>query len=67
MATEEQVVLVEVRNVYGNETIYPACDNAMLFCKIAGHKTLPKYLLEYIRALGFEVRLAPQITKVLGV
>jgi hypothetical protein len=67
MATEANVVLVEVRNVYGNETIYPACDNAKQFCAIAGTKTLPQHLLKNIKALGFDVRLAPQITKVLGV
>ena len=55
-------ILVEVRNVYGNETIYPACDKAQAFCAIAGTRTLPRHLIKHIQALGFEVRLAPQIT-----
>ena len=55
-------ILVEVRTVYGNETIYPACDKAQAFCKIAGTRTLPRHLLPHIIELGFEVRLAPTIT-----
>ena len=60
MATNH--ILVEVRTVYGNETIYPACDKAQAFCAIAGTRTLPRHLLKHITDLGFEVRLAPQIT-----
>lgn len=55
-------ILVEVRSVYGNEMIYPACDKAKEFCLIAGTKTLPRHLLKHITALGFEVRVAPAIT-----
>lgn len=57
-----QHILVEVRSVYGNEMIYPACENAQAFCLIAGTKTLPRHLLKHITALGFEVRVAPAIT-----
>jgi len=59
---EHPHILVEIRNVYGNETIYPACDKAQAFCQIAGTRTLPRHLIKHINALGFEVRLAPQIT-----
>jgi hypothetical protein len=55
-------ILVEVRTVYGNEMIYPACDKAAAFCSIAGTRTLPRHLLKHITALGFEVRVAPAIT-----
>lgn len=55
-------IMVEVRTVYGNEMIYPACDKATAFCAIAGTRTLPRHLIKHIQALGFEVRLAPQIT-----
>lgn len=52
---ERQVVKVEVRNVYGNEIIYPANRQAELFTKIAGKKTLNGIDLVNIKALGFAV------------
>jgi len=63
MATNESLhIVVEVRTVYGNEMIYPACEKAQSFCAIAGTRTLPRHLLKHITALGFEVRVAPAIT-----
>jgi hypothetical protein len=29
-------ILVEVRDVYGNRTVYPLCDTAKLFASLAG-------------------------------
>ena len=48
-------IQVEVRSVYGNELIYPVCQNAKLFASIAGKKTLSKDHLHDIKALGFTV------------
>ena len=48
-------VLVEVRNVFGNETIYPANAAAERFAAIAGKKTLSKTDLANITSLGFVV------------
>lgn len=49
------VVKVEVRNVYGNATIYPANAAAERFAAIAGKKTLSNADLMNIQALGFKV------------
>lgn len=51
----ENVVEVEVRNVYGNEMIYPANAAAERFAAIAGKKTLSRADLMNIKALGFAV------------
>lgn len=51
----ENVVEVEVRNVYGNEMIYPANAAAYRFAAIAGKKTLSRTDLMNIKALGFAV------------
>jgi len=59
-------ITVEARTVYGNEVIYPVCEQAQLFCAIAGTVTLTRQVIMAIRKLGFEVRLAPQIVKVLA-
>lgn len=52
------LVLVEVRNVYGNTTIYPANPAAERFAEIAGKKTLNNTDLMNIQALGFVVEEA---------
>jgi hypothetical protein len=49
------VCLVEVRNVFGNTTIYPANPAAERFAAIAGKKTLSNTDLMNIQALGFVV------------
>jgi hypothetical protein len=53
--TGEMVCEVEVRNVYGNEMIYPANYAAERFAAIAGKKTLSRTDLMNIKALGFAV------------
>lgn len=52
---ERMNVVVEVRNVYGNEMIYPANFEAERFAAIAGKKTLSRTDLMNIKALGFVV------------
>jgi len=49
-------VNVEIRNVFGNDLIYPANEAAELFTKISGKKTLDANDLDNIRALGFLVK-----------
>lgn len=53
--TPANAVQVEVRNVYGNELIYPANFEAERFAAIAGTKTLSSTDLMNIKALGFVV------------
>lgn len=48
-------ITVEIKNVYGNNTIYPVCAKAKLFADIAGTKTLTFTAIHKIKALGFEV------------
>lgn len=48
-------IQVTIKNVYGNETIYPVCDTAKLLAKLANHKTLTHYDLTLIKQLGYEI------------
>jgi hypothetical protein len=48
-------ILIEMKSQYGNDVIYPACDNAMTFAKLAGTKTLTKQALELIEQLGYTI------------
>lgn len=47
---------VEVKNVYGNEMIYPVCEKAKLFCDLAGQKTFTAKTLRIVSLLGYEVK-----------
>jgi hypothetical protein len=48
-------ILIEMKSHYGNSVIYPACDNAETFAKIAGTKTLTRDSLELIESLGYTI------------
>ena len=51
----KNILLVEFKNVYGVERIYPICDNAKLFASIAGTKTLSEENLQSAQKLGFRI------------
>ena len=48
-------ILIEVKAQYGNNVIYPACNNAEIFAKLAGTKTLTKHTLELVEQLGYKI------------
>jgi len=50
-------VQIEVKNVYGNQLIYPVNDEARLFAQIAGKKTFDKKDLIAISELGFKLQV----------
>ena len=52
-------ITVDVRSVYGKETIYPVDAAARTFASIAGTTTLTKDTLRGVFALGYEIRRAP--------
>ncbi len=53
-------IQVTIRNVYGNETIYPACPNSQLFAKLLKQTTLTRSDLSIIKQLGYEVEVMMQ-------
>ena len=50
-------IKVRIKNVYGNELIYPVCEYAKTFARIANTKTLAHRDIESIRALGFSIHV----------
>lgn len=57
-------ISVTVRQVYGNETIYPACRTSAFFAALAGTKTLTDDALRLIAANGYEiVAVAPRLVR----
>ena len=57
-------IQIEIRNVYGKETIYPANETAQIFAKIAGTKTLLPDTLRHAKALGYDVQVVPNAAQV---
>ena len=53
-------IIVQIRNVYGNELIYPVCATAQLLAKLAGRKTLGTVDIKTIEELGYVIRVQPQ-------
>ena len=50
-------IVVEVREVYGNRTVYPVCEAARLFAALAGTKTLTHQAVSMIRQLGYTIEI----------
>tara|TARA_R110002020_G_scaffold89868_1_gene219283 strand:+ start:124 stop:297 length:174 start_codon:yes stop_codon:yes gene_type:complete len=48
-------IYVEIKNVYGNDLIYPYCEKAKLFTGITNSKTLNKLQINVIKELGYEI------------
>jgi hypothetical protein len=48
-------IKVQIRTVYGVETVYPICDKAKAFASIARTKTLTPETLYQIKALGYGI------------
>jgi hypothetical protein len=50
-----QTITVQVRTVYGRETIYPACTVSVLLARLAGTTTITPEAMRTIQALGYSV------------
>ncbi len=57
---ESKRITVKIRNVYGEDKIYPVSDQAKLFANIAGTKTLTDYTIAKIKELGYTINVAQQ-------
>lgn len=53
-------IQVFIKNVYGNETIYPACETAKKFSILLGTKTLTQTAVRRIKDLGYQVEVISQ-------
>jgi hypothetical protein len=51
-------ITVQVRNVYGNDLVYPMDDTAALFARLVGAKTFNAGQLATIKALGYAIHVA---------
>ena len=51
-------LIVEKRNVFGQELVYPICENAKRFALLTGQKTLSSTSIIIIKRLGFTFKHA---------
>lgn len=59
----DKTIRVQIRQVYGRETIYPACRTALFYCHLAGTKTLTEDMVRLIRGQGINIEVeAPSIS-----
>lgn len=56
-------ITVQIKNVYGNQTIYPICESAKTFAAMLGQRTLTMENIHYIKALGYEVEVQQHVVK----
>ena len=61
-------IQVEIKDVYGAMKVYPVCQKAKLFAKIAGTKTLTEAVLKDVERLGYqlEVIVSPKYLELVG-
>ena len=58
MEKHKRAIVIEIRNVYGTEKVYPVCEQAHAFADIAGTTTLTEGALDQIKGkLGYELIL----------
>lgn len=55
-------ITVQIKNVWGNKTIYPVCETALFFAKLAGTKTLTPDAVRVIKNQGYQIEVAPEVT-----
>lgn len=51
-------IIVRIKNVYGEEKVYPVCEKARLFASIAGTRTLTPVTLHEVRKLGYTITVS---------
>jgi hypothetical protein len=55
MTDQSKTYTVEIRDVYGKQTVYPVCDTARTFAALTGCKTLTDVNLMRINSLGYSM------------
>lgn len=50
-------IRVRLKNIYGEDKIYPVCPQSKLFANLAKTKTLTKQTLIIIEKLGYEITI----------
>lgn len=60
-------IQVQIKSVYGVETVYPVCRHAVFLAAMTGTKTLTIEKLRLIRAHGYDVEIVPVTGRLVGI
>ena len=55
MGQEIMKLIVQIKNIYGVNRIYPVCEKSKSFSRIAGLKTLQLSTIDEIIKLGYKI------------
>lgn len=56
-------ITVSVKNNFGTEQVYPVCERAQTFARIACTKTLTRDTLALVKKLGYSIKVEqPELT-----
>ena len=53
----KNVLVVDIRNVYGNELVYPINETAKSFCQLTKSKTLNSSTIDIIKSMGYSIKV----------
>jgi len=59
-------IKVTIKDVYGTPTLYPACDTAKLFAKLAGTKTITPSMVRTLCDAGYKVMQQREVQDIAG-
>lgn len=59
MTSNNKILIVEHKTVYGQDLIYPYCAQSKLFCKIANTETLPARVRVALKDAGYTFQIKP--------
>ena len=51
------ILQVKIKNVYGNERVYPVCEQSQLFAELTRTTTLTQHTIEIIKDLGYTIEV----------
>lgn len=61
-----QELTINVKQVYGNDTIYPACSNSLLLASFKNQKTFTTRDITILKKLGYSFKLASSYQHLMG-
>lgn len=53
-------LLIKIKNVYGNETVYPVCENSQLMCELLKVQTFTERSINILKKLGYTFTVQSQ-------
>jgi hypothetical protein len=54
---DKRHIVVQLKQQYGQRTVIPVCRDAKIFAQMVGTKTLTPVTIDFIKALGIEIRV----------